>query len=129
MEEEQPKLTPEEEVELADYIAGQQYPKAEEKNDIVSFFKKIINIKDDSSKIGYLNEQELYAIRILLDVAKYAYQINYEDVGEFIIKKAEVLLGTSVSRDGFLIQSAISKRSHTFTRIRTGGNKKWPKKE
>ncbi|UCD20532.1 MAG: hypothetical protein JSW08_02005 [archaeon] len=105
------------------------YPSPTEKTGIYQFFNKIIK-SEDTTKVAYLDEEELRVIRTLQDASLYAKGWKLDLVNDFLKKKAEILLATSDSKNGFLIQSAITQKKNIETKSKSGGGKKtsWFKK-
>jgi hypothetical protein len=116
--------------ELEEYGLG--YPKPKEKAGIWTFFNKILKLKD-STKTGYLDEEELRVVRLLQMTANYANTWELPVVNDYLIKDNEIILASSDSKIGFLIQSAVTQRKQLETRNRSksksGGVKGWFKKK
>ena len=118
------ELSEQEQIELADELDYPEMPRPEEKSDMVSFFKRIIGLKD-SRKVGNLNERELYAVRRFLGLVVYCQKIGYDEVAQFLSDKSEIILGTSLSRDATLLKASISKQTFQTTKIGVGSKKEW----
>ena len=119
---EENQLTPEEMNELRSLglsIADEQ-PKG-----IFQFFTNILGLTD-TSKAGFLSDEELYSVRIFQDTADFA-DLNYGEnslLGNYINRMAERVLATSLSKKGFLIDKSIStKKQVTSKGLQT--KKKW----
>jgi hypothetical protein len=102
------KLTTEEEEELFEALGG-GYPKKQESVGIFNFFNKILRAKD-TTKGAYLSEEEVRAVRIFQSTALYADKMGLGEVAKYLENEAEIILGSSLSKGGFLIESAISQR-------------------
>lgn len=121
-------ITPAEEQELLNALTG-GYPQQREKEGMYAFFNKILRAtKRELSKVANLDERELEATRILLNTAEYAKEMGLDKVSDYILDKADTILGTSNSKAGFLIGAAVTQRRELSTRQQTGEGKKWPKK-
>jgi len=122
----QEQLTPQEEQELIN-ILGSDYPKGAEKENIFAFFNKILKAKkSELSKVGNLDENEIIAVRIYQQTALYALEMDLDKVAEYLLEKADVIVGTSDSKEGFLIRSAITQKKELQTQERKGEKKsKW----
>jgi hypothetical protein len=122
-------LTPEEQGEilnLAERI-GAGYPTPEEKSNIYSFFKRVLETKD-TTKVSNVDEPEIYAERQLKNAALFIDKLGFDKVSEYLTAKSEVIASTSLGRKGFLILSAITQKRFLSTdtkREETGGGKKW----
>ncbi len=123
------ELTPNEEVELLNYLGG-SYPKPSEKTGIVDFFYKIFQAKD-TTKASNLSEFELGAVRIFQRTANYANELDLDKVSDYITKMAEIVLATALSKEGFFVEKAVTTKKQLYTESKqTGGKKKgWRKKE
>ena len=121
-------LTPEQETELAQYLEQQGYPTPQEKFGLFNFFGKIVKSKT-TRKTSFLGEDELNTVRNLERARIFAEEMGYDLVAKYIEKRAEIILGTGLSREGFLIKSAITSKRDSRTSIKTGAEdkKKWLK--
>lgn len=90
-------------------------PTSEEKNTIFTFFNKIIS-KKDSIKVSNLEKNELNAVRLLRKTASYGNIMGWDFASQFIADDAEVILGSSLSKGGFLIQQAVTQKRELRTR-------------
>jgi len=87
---------------------------AEQKETPVSFFTKVIT-NDDSSKIGNLSEEELGSpqipVRTSQELGLFCNEVcNEKEFGEYFNKKAEIILSTSLSKEGFLLRQVGTNR-------------------
>ena len=123
------ELTPQ---ELFEYqsLSGLGSPEPYEKKDIFSFFNKIVGTSD-TIKTGNLDEPELASVRILRDSAVFANVMGHELIRQYIIEKAEVILASSLSKKGFLIEMAVtSKKEATLgKKSQRRENKGWYQKK
>jgi len=106
-----------EEIELLQQ-SGMGYPQQEEKNNIFTFFKKVLNM-DDTSRTANLTEVELGGIRIpvrtLEMLSLYCIQMGLTGLGEHFMKEAQVITNTSLSRLGFLDQLVVTSKREMGT--------------
>jgi hypothetical protein len=83
------------------------YPEQQTKESQFRFFKYLIALKD-SSKIGNLTTEELgllpIAVRRWQDIALYAESEGLDTVSDYLQAKAEIILATSLSKKGFLVE-------------------------
>jgi len=99
------ELTPEE----ANLLRSMSSPQAEEKHSVFTFFNRILQTKD-TLKVSNLKENELNSVRILRNAANYADLVGLDIVASYINGKSETLLGSSLSREGFLIRQSITQK-------------------
>ena len=123
-------LTPEEKATLASYM-GSNFPKQEEKTGIYHFFNKVLGLKD-SSKIGNLDVEELNTVRNLQRAKLYADEMGLDLVKDYLQKRAEIIISTSLSKKMALIQAIITTKKDSKTSLKTGEEKQkwsWNKKK
>jgi len=127
---EETPMTPEE-MEMLKSM-GYGYPQEEEKQNIFTFFKKVIAQKDNS-KTANLDIDELGIVRIPVrtcqDLALFCHSVGSTGLSKYFMNKGQILLGTSLSKDGFLDKLAVTqKREVESKRRRLFQNKGWFKK-
>lgn len=105
--EEEDDITEEEMEELSKYL--QRAPVPEEKVTIPHFLDRIRKTKD-TTKVGNLDDNELYSVRILKEAARFNEIHNLGIVANYINSNSEDILATSDSKKGFLIQAAITTK-------------------
>ena len=122
------EFTPEEIEELRGLGLGA--PEPQEKKDIFSFLNKIITPKRDVLKTSYLDDTELPPVRILRDAAVLSSIMGHKLIKEYLEAKADVILSSALSKNGFLIDMAVTtkKESTIGTKIRRE-NKGWFQKK
>jgi len=127
------ELTQEEAAALEEI--GYGYPKPEEKQNIYNYFKKVI-LMPDNTKTGFLTEEELGAAKIPVrtnqEIALYCKSMGMTGFSSYFDNEAQILLGTSLSREGFLNKLAVTqKRESEFkTKMPSLAQKKgWFKKK
>ncbi len=105
------------------------YPQQEEKASIFGIFKRILEM-GDSSKVGNLDNYELYAVRTSQHVSLLMKEIGYDIISRYFKAKGEVLLSTSLSKNAALIQALITQKRQLSTERKTmGDKKKWKKQD
>jgi hypothetical protein len=128
--------------QIAEFEAASQekeeeygYPISPGKDNQYKFFKHIIDMKD-SSKIGNINETELgnlkLSVRHYQDIALYAEAEKLDKVAKYLRDKAEIILATSTSKKGKLIElfvTQIKKEQKIVPQENKGGLFSKPKKE
>lgn len=128
-------LTPEEEKreimssEDLDTLEGYGYP-SDTKDSIFRFFREILGLTDDT-KVGFLNNTDLHNARVYQDIADYAEAESWDMVAAYCRSKGEVILATSMSRDGFFLKTAVTQ-IRQVNKAKEGEKKKtgfWQKKE
>jgi DNA-binding phage protein len=123
MAEEKPPvvLSAEEEAEIRRYLGA---PDAEEKAGIYHFFNRVLDAPD-TSKVSNLENHELEAVRRFQSVNNFAKKVGLARVGEFFRVEGEVILATADSKNGFLIQQAISSKRELKTKRVSSQKKGW----
>ena len=111
-------LSPDEMQELQEYI-GANAPTREENAGIFNFFNKILKTSD-TIKVSNLDVQELPSVRMLRSTSNYADIMGLTLVSQFLSEEAEVILGSALSKQGFLIERAITSKKENKIRTRTG---------
>jgi len=124
-------LTPEEQEALEEISYG--YPKEEEKQNIYNFFKSVILNKDNTKTANLLNE-ELGIVKIPVrtnqEIALYCDVMGMGSINEmkgfagYFMKEAQILLGTSLSREGFLDKLAVTQKREVESKTRKSLTKK-----
>ncbi len=114
-------LTPEEQQDIREAL-GSNYPTQEEKPGVFAFFNKILKT-DNTSKVGNLGMEELGSIRIYQSASLYAEEMELDLVSDYLKREAEIVLGTSLSKDGFLITQAVTQKREIQTRIGQKGKR------
>lgn len=129
------EFTPEE-MQLAEELAesGYGYPKEEEKQNIFSFFRRVI-FMPDTSRTSNLTEDELGMVKIPvrtnLELAEYCKHQGLNGLSQFFFNEAQIISNTSLSRDGFLDKLAVTQKREVESKRRefTAKQKKnWFKK-
>ena len=97
--------------------SSEGYPTPPDKDSIFKFFREIIKLKD-SSKVGNLSSTEIGSlncgVRSLQDMALFAEMEGLPQVAMMFRSQAEIVLGTSLSKKGFLAQLFVTqiKKEH-----------------
>jgi len=117
-----------EDKELIKAIQGSA-PEQEIKHGIFQFFSNILKTKD-TTKVSNLKDVELQMVRVLKNVSIYSDAMGLQTVNDYAEKKAEALLGTALSRDGFLVTKAVTaKKDISISEGKKKSKSKWYKKE
>ena len=123
---EESELSVEEAEELQKYLAN--VPQKEEKLGVFSFFNKVLRGKD-TSKSSYVDKDELFSVRTYQSAALYADEMNLKLVGGFLKKEAEIILATSLGKDGFLIKQIVTQKKEITAKTVSEKKKKWLQKK
>ena len=132
MTEEKP-LSEEEKKQLSEYF-GFGAPIPEEKHNVHSFLHKVATA-EDTTKVGYLSEDELGApsrnLRSYKEMSLIASKImDNKELGEYYQAKGEIITSTSLSKNAKLINLAvIQKRIIEDETKERKENKGWFKKK
>lgn len=120
-------LRPEEIAEMEELLGGGAPPINKGKQDLMAFFNKIVGTSD-TLKVGNLNpDVELPPVRLLRDASLFAKMMNHDLIQEYFHGKAEIILGASLSKNGFLIEEAVTtkKESTIGQKAERRENKGW----
>jgi len=114
------ELSPEELMALETELE-RQYPKEDEKQNIFSFFKRVIGMKD-TTKTSNLNEEELgfatVPVRTWLELSLYCEKQGLKGLGTYFAEKAHIISDSSLSKDGFLDNLAVTQKREMETKAR-----------
>jgi len=108
-------VTKEEEAELARFISQfpqdgrQNYPIPEEKHGIFHFLTEALR-SQDSSKVGNVDKEELFAVRNLKNGSLLFKMLGSDYIARWLNAESEIILATSDSKSGFLITAAITQK-------------------
>jgi len=98
-----------------------QYPKEDEKQNIFSFFKRVIGMKD-TTKTSNLSEDELgfayVPVRTWKEIALYCEKQGLTGLGTYFAAKAHIITDSSLSKEGFLDKLAVTQKREMETRAR-----------
>ena len=113
MEEQQQEKSEEQLAEELLAILGPT-PKTDEKQNVHSFLREVVTTKD-TTKVGFLTVEELgvmpQTVRSYRELSLIGTKIIGSDaIGNYFAEKAEILLATSLSREGKLISLAVVTR-------------------
>jgi len=126
-------LTPEELAELQKFVGGATAPSPEEKHSIHKFLHEV-SISDDTTKTGYLKEEEVgipkNPLRTYKNLALISRDIlDNEYFMNHFLAQGEILTSTSLSKDAKLLSLAvIQKRQLEDVTKKRKSNKGWFKK-
>lgn len=135
-EETQEPLTGEEKEQLYNYLSqAQNAPQQEEKYNVHIFLHRVATA-DDTTKVGYLKEEEVgvptHPTRALKGFALIASEImDNEFVANYFEKRSEIVTATSLSRDGFLVKQATTQTRQIadVTKAKRKPSSSWFKKK
>lgn len=122
------ELTPEEEKVLKEIEGSYDYPQAEEKQNIYNYFKKVITMRDNTKTANLTNEELGLAkipVRTNQEIALLCEALGMGNISEgdkegrgfagYFQREAQILLGTSLSREGFLNKLAVTQKRELDT--------------
>ena len=133
MTEENTQLSAEEQDALKQAL-GFGAPMPEEKHNVHQFLHNVA-IAEDTTKLGYLKDEEIgvpkLPVRAFKDMALIADRIMGNDfLREYYLNKSENITSTSLSRDGFLVKLAVvQKRVIEDATKKRKENKSWFKRK
>ena len=118
-------MTPEEMEELE--ALGLGAPAVNQgRKDIFAFFNKILKTEDTIKVSNLDTETELAPVRLLRDASLFAHLMGHNLIEEYFHKKAEIILGSALSKKGFLIDMAVTtKKESTIGQKERKVNKGW----
>ena len=100
---------------------SQLYPTQEEKQNIFTYFKKVI-LQKNNIKTANLTNDEIglvkLPVRTNLEIAQYCDSMGMKGFSSFFEKEAQILLGTSLSREGFLDKLAVTQKRESEIKTR-----------
>jgi hypothetical protein len=122
-------LEPEEEQEIAgDYTdTFSTYPKPRAKNTIVEFLNKVFRTRD-STKVSFMEEEEIRANRAAKLGALWSSIMYGENskLKEYFLGKSEIIAAPTLSRQGFLVNAAITTKKEFQAKLKSQKkNKGW----
>ena len=109
------------------------YPQEEEKQNIFSFFKRVISMKDNS-KTANLDKDELGIVRIPVrtcqEIELFCDKVGSKGLASYFEDRAQIILSTSLSKEGFLDNLAVTqKREIDRKKRKMLSNSGWFKKK
>lgn len=109
------------EEELALLGGTVDYPTEKEKASLLAFFNKILRSKkEELSKVSNLKDSEIIALNELRKGSIFAAAMELDEVAEFFYLEADAYLALADSRNGFLVQTAVTQKRET-----TSTTKRW----
>ena len=120
------ELTPLELEELQKLMGN--FPTPAEKFGIFHFFNQVLK-REDSIKVSNLDKQEIASVRGLRSIALFADIMGLDKVNTYIKDEAEVILGSALSKKGFLIEKAITQKKELSSGSKKKESRWFPKKE
>src|SRR3990167_2035739 len=109
-------LNPQELEELEKYseLLGKGQPLSPEQINRYTLLKNIIE-RDDTSKVGNIDDDETFAVRSLQNVSLLVGILDYPVVSDYWKRKSEIILATSLSKKISLINAAITEKKSYST--------------
>lgn len=109
------------------------FPREKEKMDVFKFLNKVVETKD-TTKVANVDKEELRVVRLEKDISNYANVWGLNQVGTYFKQESEEILASSDSKDGFLVQTAVTQKKSYETKGKSkpsqgGGFSKWFKKK
>lgn len=106
-------VTKEEEEELAKFLSEfpkqRGYPVPEEKHGVFHFLTEALRTTD-SSKVGNIDKEEVAVIRNLKEGSIFFSMLGSSYVASWLQAWSEMILATSDSKGGFMIEAAITQK-------------------
>lgn len=100
---------------------GYGYPEQEEKQTLIAFFREIIR-KQFNAKTGNLQNDELgmakIPVRTNMEIASYCNSMDDPGMATVFLDDAQILLSTSLSREGFLPKLAVTTQKFSETSLK-----------
>ena len=110
---------------------GYGFPQEEEKHNLISFFREIIR-KEFNSKTANLDNDELGSakipVRTNLELAAYCKSMNMDAFSDVFMEDAQIVLATSLSKEGFLPKLAVTTQKFSETFLKKGLSNQQKKK-
>ena len=104
----------------------QDYPTPKDKADVISYFKKVIAM-NDNSKTANLDIIELgiakLPVRTVQDLSLYAEKMDMKGFSNYFKAEGQITLATSLSKDGFLDVLAVTQKRETNVKTRRHFNR------
>ncbi len=129
------EMTAEEAGRFLEESFGGIAPVPDEKHNVHRFLHSVAT-SDDTTKTGYLSEEEVglakLPLRTYKELALFCKEIgNMDYMSDYFNKKAEILTSTSLAKGGFLTQLAVMMRRESTNLLKAPmkENKGWFKKK
>jgi hypothetical protein len=126
-EKEEKELSQEEINELRDALGmpiDERMMPSMEKTGVYAFLNEVLKT-DNSSKVGNLDKDELPRVRLYKDAAMIADVNGIGAVMKYLNNVSELDLSTSASKNGFLIQAAITNKRVIGTEEKKQKKRSW----
>ena len=129
-------MTPEEEEEYLQAIAG-SLPSKDERSNVHAFLTAVVKSKD-TTRIGNLKEEEIgmpkLPLRTYKELSLFCNEVaNMDYFSDYFDKKGQILTSTSLSKDAKLIDLAVMQRREIKQKFGSSSpqteNKGWFKKK
>jgi len=100
---------------------GYGFPEQEEKNTSITFLKEISR-KEFNEKTANLQDDELgfakIPVRTNLEIANYCMNMGMNAFSNVFLEEAQIILATSLSREGFLPKLAVTTQKFSETSLK-----------
>jgi len=100
---------------------GYGHPQQEEKQNIFSFFKRVI-FMPDTTRTANLDKDELGYVRIPvrtnLSLALYSKQMGLTGLGNHFFLESQIISNSSLSKEGFLDKLAVTQKREVEAKTR-----------
>jgi hypothetical protein len=101
---------------------GYGSPRPEEKQNIFSFFKRVIAMAD-TTRTSNLTEEELGLVKVPVRtnqfISLYAKQMGLKGLANHFFKESQIITNSSLSREGFLDKLAVTQKREMEARARS----------
>lgn len=104
------------------------YPKSKEREGMFKFLGQVLKAKRDQlSKVANIGPNEIRSMHELRKGAQYAAVMGLNKVADFFNDEADSYLSLSDSRDGFLVNTAVTQKKEVGAKSSEdkGGKKPW----
>jgi len=115
------------------------YPREEEKQNIFNYFKKVVAMKDNTKTANLTNDEigmVKLPVRTNQEIALYCDAMGMGNLKKmqgfagYFMKEAQIMLGTSLSREGFLNKLAVTQKREVESKTKKPvENKGWFKRK
>ena len=111
-----------EDIEALENSGYGSLPEKEDKQSILSFFNKVIGMTDNT-KTGNVSIDELgevkLPIRTNLELHNYCSTMGMKGLSDYFIRRAQIISGSSLSKDGFLDQLIVTQKKESEIKRKT----------
>lgn len=97
------------------------FPREKEKENILSFFKRVI-FMPDTTRTSNLDKDEIgqvkVPVRTNLSLSLYAQQMGLAGLGNHFFKESQIISDSSLSKEGFLDKLAVTQKREMESKTR-----------